>query len=150
MPKSQNAAKIRRVKVFFDSSVIVSALISSSGASARLTQLSSEKVLIGITSVGCLEEILGKSPKLGKSIEQISNFVEKCFVMREKVTQDEATRYLSIVSDPKDTHVLAGAVLTKCQYLVTLDKKHLLTSATKDKLRPLKIVSPKEFLELII
>ena len=52
--------------------------------------------------------------------------------------------------DVEDAHLVAGANLTKCLYLVTLDKKHLLTENIRQKFLPLRIVSPKELLEEIL
>ena len=52
--------------------------------------------------------------------------------------------------DDEDAHLIAGANLTRCSYLVSLDKKHVLKLDIKKNFLPLRIVSPKELLEEIL
>jgi hypothetical protein len=42
----------------------------------------------------------------------------------KKITRQELSLFKNLVEE-KDLHILTGAILTSCQYLVTLDKKHL-------------------------
>ncbi len=136
------------MRVFFDSSVIISAIISATGGSRKLIELTKEGKLTGIISQGILEEVLSKKNKINSTEKEIINFVKNNdLLVREKITESEAIKYEDFLTDPKDTHVIAGAKLTKCKYLVTLDKKHLLQPNVRKKFKPLQIVSPKEFLE---
>ena len=70
-------------------------------------------------------------------------------MVRERVSLEEIRPYKNKV-DIEDAHLIAGANLTKCTYLVSLDKKHLIREDIKKKFLPLKIVSPKELLEEIV
>lgn len=92
-----------------------------------------------------------KLKKINKSKNELTDFIlQHNFFVRQKVSKEESEKYLDFVSDPKDAHILAGAKLSGCGYLVTLDKKHLLNSVIKKRFKPLKIISPKEMLEEIL
>lgn len=111
-------------------------------------ELTKENKLTGVISQGILEEVISKSAKIKAEEREIINFVkDNGLLIREKVKEVETEEFRGLVSDPKDLHVLAAAKLTKCQYLVTLDKKHLLRTNIKKQFKPLQIISPKEFLE---
>ncbi len=82
-------------------------------------------------------------------MEEIEQFIaESGLIVREAVTEEEIELYRDQV-DREDAHLIAGAKLTKCTHLVTLDKKHLLRPDIQEKFLPLRIVSPKEVLEEI-
>ena len=59
------------------------------------------------------------------------------------VTQIE--RYFNVVH-PKDAHVIASAVAARAEFLLTLDKMHLLTDHLRNSDLPVIIVSPAEFI----
>ncbi|MCJ7739916.1 putative toxin-antitoxin system toxin component, PIN family [Candidatus Microgenomates bacterium] len=138
-------------KVFFDTSVLFSAFYSFSGASAKLVSLVKSKYILGITTQTVIEELEENVHKIKnidkKDIQQL--IVKNNFLVRDAITASEIELYADIV-DVKDTHVLAGAILTKCDYLVTLDKKHLDNPKVKLKIRKIKIFSPKELLQVIM
>jgi len=52
--------------------------------------------------------------------------------------------------DAEDAHLVAGANLTNCSHLVSLNKKHVLREDVKKRFSPLKIVSPKEVLQELL
>ena len=48
---------------------------------------------------------------------------------------------------PKDLPVLGVALETKVDYLITLDRRHLLSPALLSKIKKLKIILPADFLK---
>lgn len=139
------------MKVFFDASVIISALLSPSGGSSLLIRLNQTGKIIGFTSETVIEEIIDeeKFEKLQKSQEEIKDFISKSkLIVIESIGLNEWKIYENKV-DEEDAHLISGSIQTNCQYLVTLDKKHLLRQDIKNKFLPLKIVNPKELLEEI-
>ena len=70
-------------------------------------------------------------------------------IAKKPTTIDKMEPYQGLV-DVEDAHLIAGANLTKCGYLVTLDKKHLLRPDIQKKFLSLKIVSPGELLEELV
>jgi len=139
------------IKVFFDASAIFSALYSNQGGSYRLTSLVAERKIIGVTTQTVIKE-------LEKNLKKIKNIAKKefhqfiirrNFIVREKISESEIKPFLDVV-DKKNAHVVAGAILTGCDHLVTLDKKHLNNSSVKAKISKIKIISPKESLSIIL
>lgn len=138
-------------RVFVDSSVLIAALLSDSGGSAVILRQGRDKKITIIISENVVGEVIEKLEKINKSKEELTSFIlQHNFFVRQKVSKRESEKYLDLVSDPKDAHVLAGAKLSGCGYLVTLDKKHLLNLVIKKRFKPLKIMSPKGMLEEII
>lgn len=138
------------IKVFFDASVIFSAIYSKSGGSSKLALLTQKKKILGITSETVLKEVEGNAHKFGPAANDLTTFItENNFIVREKIASDELKPFISIVVE-KDAHVLAGAVSTRADYLVTLDKKHINNESVKRKINKPQIVSPKELLSIVI
>lgn len=140
------------MRVFFDASVIIAALLSKTGGSSLLFKYIMLQKIIGITSQTVIEEIQeeDKFTKIKKTKKQIEQFITGShLVVRKPITTDEIEAYRGMV-DTEDAHLVAGANLTHCKYLVTLDKKHLLRPDIQKKFLPLIILAPKELLQEII
>ncbi len=140
------------MKVFFDASVIIAALLSPTGGSSLLLHYTKQKRIRGIISQTVIEEIVDKDKlkKLRRSKETIELFIAQSgLIVREAITADEIISYQGQI-DIEDAHLVAGAILTKCSHLVTLDKKHLLRKEIQQKFLPLTIVSPKDLLKEIL
>lgn len=135
------------IKVFLDASVIIAALLSPKGGSAKICQSAREKKILAISSKTVVNEVLANLHKMKKLDQKdVENFIlQKGIIVRQKVTRTEIIPFRGIVEE-KDAHVLAGAILTKCDYLVTLDKKHFLKEEVKKKVKNIKLIAPKEFL----
>ncbi len=113
------------MRVYFDASVIIAALLSQTGGSSELLRLVNKNVIKGITSKTVVEEILeeDKPSKLRKSKEELEQFIAKSgLLVRENIKLQDLKPYQNLI-DVEDAHLVAGANLTKCRYLVTLDKK---------------------------
>ena len=134
-------------KVFLDASVIIAALLSPSGGSAKVIEFARQRLVVGIVSQTVIFEVEAKSAKIKRSEVQIGEFINKNRILvRGRINLSQIEPYVGKV-ELDDAHVVAGAQLTKCDYLVTLDKKHLLREDIRREFKPLKIVSPKEILE---
>ena len=137
-------------KVFLDASVIIAALISPTGGSAKIVNFIRKELLVGIVSETVIFEVEAHTLKIKKSKETIGRFIkENNILVRRAITMEEIAPYVGQV-DIDDIHLIAGAILTKCNFLLTLDKKHLLRDDIRQKFKDLKIVSPKEFLEFVV
>lgn len=137
-------------KVFLDASVFLSALISQSGGSAKLFEYAKDKRISLICSQTIINEVKNNLDKVrGGKEEDIDHFIiTNKVLVRKKITEKEIDPYIEIV-DKKDAHVLAGAILTKSDYLVTLDKKHLLKKEVQTNVKGIKIVLPKQLLAVL-
>lgn len=140
------------MKVFFDASVIIASLLSLTGGSSRVFRYIKTDTIVGITSQTALDEILKveKYKKLKKTRHEIEDFIlQSGLIVRKRISVSELSPYENLVNR-EDAYLVAGANLTGCEYLVTLDKKHLLRHDIQKKFLPLKIVSPKQLLEEIV
>lgn len=140
------------MRVFFDASVIIAALLSPTGGSSQLLKYIKPGKIVGITSQTVIEEILeeDKYSRIKKSKREIEQFIlDSRLIVRNPITAGEIEPYQGLV-DIEDAHLIAGATLTRCRHLVTLDKKHLLRKDVQEKFLPLKIVSPGQLLEELV
>lgn len=135
------------IKVFLDSSVIIAGIHSSTGASHIILEASHKKIIIAFVSSMVIKEVVKnlkkKFPKvtLRKFIKFLpdSNFNKIGFVNEKEVLAFQK------LTKEKDIHVLAAAFSAKVDYLVTLDKKHLLRLRSKS--LPFVILTPGELVE---
>lgn len=137
-------------KVFFDASVIIAAILSPTGGSAKLLGPARAKTFVAITSQTVIDEVIDHSEKIHKTAEYIFEYIkESRLLIRERVIQTEIEKVSGIV-DPTDAHLVVGAQGSACGYLVTLDKKHLLRPDVQKMVAPLRIVNPKELLKKLL
>lgn len=135
------------IKVYLDASVIIAALFSPTGGSAKLLEFVKLGMVVGVASQTVIDEVEEHSLKIKKSHKEIRRFIqEHSIIVRESIDELELESFKNLIEE-EDIHVAVGARLTKCDYLVTLDKKHLLQEEVKEMLKPLKVVSPKEILQ---
>lgn len=140
------------MRVFFDASVIIAALLSPSGGSSELLKYIRLGKIVGITTQTVIEEILeeDKFQRIKKSQKEIEHFIARSrLIVRKPITTDDIEPYQGLV-DIEDAHLIAGANLTRCRHLVTLDKKHLLRPDIQKKFLPLKIISPGQLLTELV
>lgn len=134
------------VKVFLDSSVIIAGINSPTGASSLILKLSKESKIIASVSEIVLQEVLRNiKKKLPEEvfIQFLKYLSESNF---EKIDFEEESEILQYqeITDTKDLHVIAAAYKAHADYLITLDKKHLLSLEQK---LPFKIITPGEFIK---
>lgn len=136
-------------KVFLDSSVVIAGINSATGASQIILKLSKDGKIIASVSEIVLQEVMRNlKKKLPEKvlIQFLSYLAESNFKKVDFEKESEILKYQDI-TDAKDTHVIAAAFKSKADYLVTLDKKHLLKLERKN--FPFKIVTPGEFLKRV-
>ncbi len=134
----------RKLRVLLDSSVILSALFSSTGASALILKLAEQKKINLLIHEYIVEEV--ESVLVRKSPENIGNFIalisKNLFRKVKRPTAKEVALAETIITDPKDAPILASAIREKVDYLITLDRRDFLNiSLTRKGLGP-KIVLP--------
>jgi len=137
------------IKIFLDASMIFSAMKSQSGGSFRIVGLAREKKIIALTTETVINELKANTYKLKSNATSVDSFIAKNKIMVcEEVGQNEIEPFENLI-ETKDAHVVVGALSTECNYLITLDKKHLDNPQTKKNFKKLRIVSPREFLQKV-
>ncbi len=117
------------IKVFLDSDVIISALLSTRGASfeilnnLQITKFISESIKLEIKEVSKRLGINNFNTKLLSNLEVI-----KINLTKERLVEN----YVPFVIDQEDSHVVAGAVKAKVNFLLTHNLKHYRVNKIKD------------------
>lgn len=129
------------MKVFLDTNVLASALVAS-GTCAELFRLVLKDHEL-ITSDRVLMELERVLPKLGATAKETAKAI--AILRQHRVEKTPRTAPAIRLRDKDDLWILAAAVEARADVLVTGDKD-LLDIAAKS---PLKIVSPRGFLEML-
>jgi len=142
---------VPKYKVFLDANIWFSAAISIQGGSFLICRLAEAGLIQVFANNHVLEEaernLLLKSPnKLVDFFSLIRNTEPKLNPASPSSTLIEKLTGLMPV---KDMPVIAGALSAEADFLVSLDKKHILQPKLKNLDWPFRIVSTKEFLEII-
>ena len=136
--------------VFLDASVIISALASPKGGSGMILKLSTLGSFSLVTSGLVFQETAKNISKIKTDKESLISLLEKRIItLVPNPNEDLINRFRKITPDTDDAHVLAGAVTSGANFLISLDKKHILTSLVKNSLKPINVLSPKEFWQWI-
>lgn len=114
---------ITPVKVFVDSDVVISSLISSEGAAYLL--LNQVKLPFWISNLSQAElEIVAKRLKLDKSkLDQLIEDKLKVVKIKKKLEQIKG-EFGDYTKDPNDAHIIAGATEAKVRFLISYNIKH--------------------------
>lgn len=133
--------------IFFNASVILAGFSSPRGGSALLLKWARDRKIKAVISEVILDEINRKSIKIGVLSTIATNRARKLCQIIPAPSLNHVNTWTKTVIDVGDAHVLASAKEAKVDYLVSLDKKHILI--LKAKIRAFKIVSPKELIEVL-
>ena len=135
-----------RWRVFLDTSVLVSGVLSRTGASAAIFDLGEAQQIVPIVSQQVLVEadrtFLVKFPHL---IERYRKLMENLAPLLADDPAPHAIKEAALAIDLNDAPILAAAKQSKVEYLVTLNTKHFLTPKARA-FYAAPIVTPGEFL----
>jgi putative PIN family toxin of toxin-antitoxin system len=140
--------KILKIKVLFNASVVLSGINSPRGGSAKVLKLARQGKITGVISEIILDEVLRHAAKFNFTGKKIADFCLKVFPEISSVpNEDIVKKYYKTVIDEGDAHILASCEQEKTDYLVTLDKKHLLV--LRGKTKGFKILTPGELIIMV-
>ncbi len=133
------------IKVLFDTNVLVSALLVLQGPARALVELAWRNRIVMVVSQGVLTELRDvlQRPQIAKKYSvaaSAGHFVDSIEKFAQ-VSPGEIPVEVEL-DDPRDRHVLAGAVEAQCQFIVTGDQ-HLLRLAEYQGIR---VVTPRVLL----
>ena len=132
--------------VFLDASVILAGLASPQGGSSLLFTAAKKKKIKLITTPLVINEVNRHLTKLRLKPKQLEELLDHQIVQLVSDPPEALiTRCRRLTPDQDDAHVLAGAVLSSAQFLLSLDKKHLVNSRVNQYLKPLQVLTPKQF-----
>ena len=140
------------VRVFLDSNVILSGLLSERGAPRIILDVLSLKLpfLIGLTGRYNLIEIeRNLKNKMPSLLFLYKVYLPKLNLKVIPLPRPEDIRDFSGQIAEKDIPVLISAIRSKGDFLVTGDRRHFEKLKTVDKYS-LKIVTPSEFIDIFL
>ena len=137
------------IRIFLDSSVLLSAAYSATGHSRDLLLMAARNEIVIVISQLVLEEtrqnLSDYSPNPVAYLEQLIEAIPFEFV---RPTRHEVVAAANLVA-LKDVPIVAAALKAALDLLVTLDKKHLLGKPELIEYLGIPIVTPLEAVESI-
>lgn len=136
------------LKVFVDSDVVISSLISSTGAAfLLLNQTDDIELYISNISMSELERVMERLSLDGQTLKKLA---KKRFTIFQlgKTVEEVKKQFSNYVLDIDDAHIVAGAVRAKVQFLISYNTKHF----KSDKLREnfnIILSTPANFLQYL-
>lgn len=135
------------MRVFIDSDVVISSLISSSGAAYFLLHQSQIKPVISSIS---LKELRVVVKRMGIELEKLETLIKNRFEVfpLTKELKGVKEEYIQYVTDVDDSHIVAGAHNAKVKYLISYNLKHFKKDKIKNELG-LILLTPALFLQYL-
>ena len=135
------------LELFLDSSVLFTAVNSPLGGSAKLFTLPYVKLIVSKIVLHEVEKNVRK--KLAEyHLNRFFMLVSKLNVISSKPSKTLINKARKVIAE-KDSVILAEAKRSKCDYLITLDKKDFLKEEVFRFIKPKKILTPKMFFEIL-
>lgn len=115
---------MKKIKIFVDSDVIISSLISTSGAAYFLIHKTTEIELV--VSNYSIKELNIVVERLQLNKEKLNELINQKFqvVQMLKSLDEIKKQYKEFIYDINDTHIVAGATNGKVKFLVSYNIKH--------------------------
>ncbi len=137
----------QRPKVFLDTSALIAGIASSRGAARAVLQLAETGLIELIVSRQVIVEAdRNIEEKLPEMLNEYRKFIEILApVLVDDPSQKDIAKYLTVIN-PDDTPILASAVTSHADFLITWDKKHFIGKNIRVHSN-LKIVTPGDFLK---
>lgn len=111
-----------KIPVFLDTDVLISALLSSTGASYQLVKHSSVNPKI---SKSVAQELAEVADRLKVDKTNLKNVLRKINITSTRLTKAHLVKiYGKYVLDEEDSHVVAGAHRSKYKFLLTHNTRH--------------------------
>ena len=137
------------LRVFVDSDVVISSLISQKGAAHFLLGEKISKVKFYISNFSFKEQKTVVE-RLKINQKKFQDLVKKRFaIIRLKTTAGQIKRdYQIYTTDPNDAHIVAGAEESKAKFLITYNQRHFKGDKIRNDLNIL-LLTPAQFLQYL-
>ncbi|MEK7621701.1 MAG: putative toxin-antitoxin system toxin component, PIN family [Patescibacteria group bacterium] len=136
------------VKVFLDSSVIIAATLSSTGGSFRLCRECRDHHLIAYINQYVQDEVREAfARKYVSTIDKINLLLEWSKINIIPNPKPDFVRKIGNLINLEDAPILAGALGSEVDFLVTLDRKDFMTPKLKKFSLPTIITTPQDFFQ---
>lgn len=136
------------IRVFLDANVYFSGCFSESGASRFILELArNEKILLYASGLVLRETARNLEKKASSSaVKTFQQYLRSIPLHLVPRPSEEDLKLWEGFLDSKDVPVLAAAVKSGADFLLTLDRRHFLTPALQTRVKKIKILTPGDFL----
>jgi predicted nucleic acid-binding protein len=138
------------IRAFLDASVIFAAVYSKTGAARELFRQAIHDQVRLVVNQDVLDEAQRNLTK--KAAQEVGQLRVLMAMIDPEIAPDPSAKLVAQVSQyvvEKDVPVVAGALATQVDYLVTFDRKHLIEPAEVAEKSGLKIVLPEVVVEAV-
>lgn len=132
-------------RIFLDSSVLFTAVNSPTGGSAKLFTLPTIQCIVSSVVLAEVERNVRRKLEI-YHLERFFLLVEHLILVDHR-PEDNLIGQARRVIHPKDAVILSEAKITRCDMLVSLDRKHFFTREVRAFLKPKRVMTPKELLK---
>ncbi len=140
------------LRVFLDANVYFAGSASPTGGSALILQLILKGRIEGTASRLVLREagrnLRRKRPP--KDLKAFHQFLKHAKLRVIRTPPETAWKPYEGVIHPKDVPALAAAVASKAPYLITLDRRHVMTATVRGNVPGVAILTPGDFLRELV
>ena len=138
-------------KVFLDANVYFSGCVSEQGASCLILELARrERIKLAASRLVLLEAERNLRHKSSKAVlKNFHRFLHQTKIQIIPTPKEELQSLYEPLIHPKDLPVLVAAIESKADFLITLDRRHFLTSKILFKIKWIHIMTPGDFLKEI-
>lgn len=135
------------LKVFVDSDVIISSLISSKGTAFHLLNQTKENFFVSNYSVNELEIVAKRLNIDIKKLSQLLSAKVKKVNIRQDLSQIKK-HFAPYTKDPNDCHIISGAKGAKAKFLITYNISDFKVDRIKKDL-DIIVTTPAKFLQYL-
>jgi len=138
---------VRKTKVFVDSDVVISSLISQKGAAYLLLNEFKSNFVISDISKKELEKV---AKRLDIKQNQLQDLIKKHLKVSKlkKEISKIKEEFKNYTTDINDTHIVAGSVSAKTKFLLTYNIRHFQRQKIKEDLGII-VLTPAQFLQYL-
>jgi len=134
-------------RVFLDTSALLAGLASPNGTSnAILVFAEADLLTLVVTEEVLVEAERNWQEKLPRALPEYRRFLATCPLERGAMPSAEAVAAARKIINPKDAPILAAAISLQVDYLVTLNRQHLLDDPDVARQSGLRLGTPGDFL----
>ena len=138
-------------RVFLDANVYFAGFFSGEGASFVVLELARRKKMQVVATKLVLREAdrnLRKKAK-PKILKKFRRFLQQTKIIVMPALADVILRKYEPFIHPKDVPVLAAAVESKVDYLITLDRRHFFDEKVRKCVGKTKVLTPGDFIRIV-
>ena len=139
----------KKHNIFLDANIFIAAALSRTGGSFHIISEARAGVIAIYANNFVIAEVATvvrkKWPEKIESSYQLISSIPMS--IEDNPSAMEVREMAKLIDDIKDAPILSGALKSNAEFLITLDRKHFLTEKLKSANLPIKILTPKEFIE---